>query len=243
MFDRVQLPDQNQLLQKKRQEQEQEAAKKKKKAGINPDFFNYMPNLGSPDFNPIQKKGADTNSTETTSNKSQSSKSGLPNDVNSKMPASQSIGAGWENAFATSFKDVNIHTNDKSASELGALAYTQGNDVHFAPGQFNPNSKKGQELIGHELTHVVQQKEGRVKSPNIGDMKPTIPKKSDRQLKKEELNKDYYKSISGGSAAKMQFQLKYGKDDLVKQYSQKHFDKFVSSQTKQLKRNKQENCR
>ncbi|MBN2817614.1 MAG: DUF4157 domain-containing protein, partial [Bacteroidales bacterium] len=31
-----------------------------------------------------------------------------------------------------------------------------------APGQYNPGSQKGQELIGHELTHVVQQREGRV---------------------------------------------------------------------------------
>jgi hypothetical protein len=46
---------------------------------------------------------------------------------------------------------------------MGALAYTQGNDVHFAPGQYNPESSKGQELIGHELTHVVQQRQGRVK--------------------------------------------------------------------------------
>ncbi|MFN6947166.1 MAG: DUF4157 domain-containing protein, partial [Cytophagaceae bacterium] len=41
-------------------------------------------------------------------------------------------------------------------------AYAQGNDIHFAPGQYNPETQSGQELLGHELTHVVQQRQGRV---------------------------------------------------------------------------------
>ena len=43
-----------------------------------------------------------------------------------------------------------------------ALAYTQGTDIHFAPGQFEPDTSAGQQLLGHELTHVIQQAEGRV---------------------------------------------------------------------------------
>ena len=68
-----------------------------------------------------------------------------------------------ESAFGADFSNVNIHQNSDQATKVGALAYTQGNDVHFAPGQFNPSSKGGQELLGHELTHVVQQREGKVK--------------------------------------------------------------------------------
>ena len=68
-----------------------------------------------------------------------------------------------ENSFGTDFSDVSIHKNSDNATNIGALAYTQGNDVHFAPGQYEPGSQKGQELLGHELTHVVQQREGRVK--------------------------------------------------------------------------------
>jgi len=49
-------------------------------------------------------------------------------------------------------------------TNLGALAYAQGNEVHFAPGQFKPDNQAGQELIGHELAHVVQQRAGRVKA-------------------------------------------------------------------------------
>ncbi|HEY8401328.1 MAG TPA: DUF4157 domain-containing protein, partial [Cytophagaceae bacterium] len=69
-----------------------------------------------------------------------------------------------ENSFGEDFSGVNIHTNSEQANQLNALAYTQGNDIHFAPGQYNPESKSGQELLGHELTHVVQQKQGRVNS-------------------------------------------------------------------------------
>lgn len=85
-------------------------------------------------------------------NTSSGSSKSMPDSLTSKM----------ENSFGTDFKDVNVHTNSESATNIGALAYTQGSDIHFAPGQYNPDSKTGQELIGHELTHVVQQKSGRV---------------------------------------------------------------------------------
>ena len=78
----------------------------------------------------------------------------MPDGVKSKM----------ESSFGVDFSGVNIHQNSDQASNIGALAYAQGNDVHFAPGQFNPKDKKGQELLGHELAHVVQQRQGRVKS-------------------------------------------------------------------------------
>lgn len=64
------------------------------------------------------------------------------------------------------FSNVNIHANSSKASDAGALAYAQGNDVHFAPGQFKPDTQSGQELIGHELAHVAQQREGRVQANN-----------------------------------------------------------------------------
>ena len=38
-------------------------------------------------------------------------------------------------------------------------------DLHFAPGQYDPSSQQGQELLGHELAHVVQQRGGAVQGP------------------------------------------------------------------------------
>ena len=85
-----------------------------------------------------------------------SSSSGMPDETLNKMSSS----------FGTDFSDVNIHSDSKSATDAGALAYTQGNDIHFAPGQYDPSSQSGQELLGHELTHVQQQREGRVQANN-----------------------------------------------------------------------------
>jgi len=59
---------------------------------------------------------------------------------------------------------VNIHKDSSQASSLGARAFTQGNDIHFAPNEFQPEQKQGQELIGHELMHVVQQSNNQVKA-------------------------------------------------------------------------------
>jgi hypothetical protein len=75
------------------------------------------------------------------------------------------VRAKMENSFGTSFADVNVHTDSVQAKSIGALAYTQGSNIHFAPGQYNPQSKSGQSLLGHELTHVVQQRAGRVAVP------------------------------------------------------------------------------
>jgi len=85
-----------------------------------------------------------------------------------KMPPA--VQAKMENAFGTDFSDVSITPNSQKASSLGALAYTQGNSIQFAQGQYDPNTEKGQSLLGHELTHVVQQKQGRVQpTDQIGD--------------------------------------------------------------------------
>ena len=48
---------------------------------------------------------------------------------------------------------------------IGAIAFTWGSDIHFAPGHYNPHSIQGQQLLGHELAHVLQQRAGRVRNP------------------------------------------------------------------------------
>ncbi|HYJ84961.1 MAG TPA: DUF4157 domain-containing protein [Pyrinomonadaceae bacterium] len=78
----------------------------------------------------------------------------MPDDVRAKM----------ETAFGADFSDVRVHIG-REASSLGAIAYTWGTNIHFAPGQYNPHTLQGQKLLGHELWHVVQQKHGRVKNP------------------------------------------------------------------------------
>jgi hypothetical protein len=69
-----------------------------------------------------------------------------------------------EGLFQTSFSSVRVHVGPQ-ASSIGALAFAQGTDLYFAPGHYNPGTPQGRGLIGHELTHVVQQRAGRVRSP------------------------------------------------------------------------------
>jgi ribosomal protein S18 acetylase RimI-like enzyme len=82
-------------------------------------------------------------------------------------PLPKAVLAKMEAAFGADFSAVRVHVGPQ-ASRIGAVAFTTGNDLYFAPGQFQPDSVKGQQLIGHELAHVIQQRTGRVRAPASG---------------------------------------------------------------------------
>jgi len=61
--------------------------------------------------------------------------------------------------FGFDFASVRIHTDAgamATARQLQARAFTVGQDIVFAPGQYNPQSRPGLRLLAHELAHVVQ---------------------------------------------------------------------------------------
>ena len=65
-----------------------------------------------------------------------------------------------EQAFGADFSGVKVHTDGQSDQlnrSIQARAFTTGQDVFFRQGEYNPGSRGGQELLAHELTHVVQQ--------------------------------------------------------------------------------------
>jgi|GEM_PF-1710701 len=65
-----------------------------------------------------------------------------------------------EHVLRTDFRGVKVHTDahsDMLNHSLQARAFTTGNDIFFRRGEYDPGSSAGQELIAHELTHVVQQ--------------------------------------------------------------------------------------
>jgi hypothetical protein len=88
-----------------------------------------------------------------------------PESHNSGVPLPQCMRSMMEAAFHADFSDIRVHQGAPDAKSLSALAFTQGRDIHFAPGQYSPDSLEGQKIIGHELAHVVQQQEGRVAVP------------------------------------------------------------------------------
>jgi len=80
--------------------------------------------------------------------------------------------SGIENLSGYCMDDVKVHYNSDKPAQLQAHAYAQGTDIHLAPGQ--------EKHLSHEVWHVVQQKQGRVK-PTL-QMKMNV---NDNGLEKE----------------------------------------------------------
>ena len=86
-------------------------------------------------------------------------------------PLDAGLRTEMEGRLGADFGDVRVHTDGKasdSAKSVQANAYTVGNDVVFGAGQFTPGSESGKQTIAHELTHVVQQREGPVAGTDVG---------------------------------------------------------------------------
>lgn len=76
------------------------------------------------------------------------------------QPMSEKTARQMEQAFGADFSNVTIHTDEQAASlnkDMHSIAFTNGSDIYFAEGQFNPDSSSGKTLLAHELTHVIQQ--------------------------------------------------------------------------------------
>lgn len=63
--------------------------------------------------------------------------------------------AGIETLTGIDMSDVRVHSNSEKPAQLDALAYAQGRDIHLAPGQ--------EQHLPHEVWHLVQQRQGRVR--------------------------------------------------------------------------------
>ncbi len=87
-----------------------------------------------------------------------------------------------ESAFGADFSGVRIHTDAPAAEMnrgLNAQAFTHGSDIYFNQGKFNPETRGGQQLLAHELTHVVQQGHASSIQQKSETSTPTIQKEED----------------------------------------------------------------
>jgi hypothetical protein len=98
--------------------------------------------------------------------------------------------AGIENLSGYSLDNVRVHYNSPKPAQLQALAYTQGTEIHVAPGQ--------EKHLPHEAWHVVQQMQGRVK--------PTM------QMKGVQINDDEGLEREADAMGK---RAEYGKQELI----------------------------
>ena len=101
-------------------------------------------------------------------------KTGLPDNLK----------AGIESLSGVALDNVRVHYNSSRPAQLQALAYTQGTDIHVAPGQ--------ERHLPHEAWHVVQQAQGRVK-PTM-QLKSGVSVNDDGGLEREA-------EVMGGRAA------------------------------------------
>lgn len=69
-----------------------------------------------------------------------------------------------EELFGADLDSIRIHTSSSHAAALRARAYARGDEIHFAPGEYDPFSREGWRILGHEVAHIIQQRCGRVPS-------------------------------------------------------------------------------
>ncbi len=90
------------------------------------------------------------------------------------QPLADSIRKPMEQAIGADFSRVKVHIDsraDQLNQSIQAKAFTTGQDVFFRQGAYNPGSRGGQELLAHELTHVVQQNGGQIILQRTGNDK------------------------------------------------------------------------
>lgn len=71
----------------------------------------------------------------------------------------------FEPRFGRDLTNVRIHTDGDAASaaaDINARAYALGDNIAFAPGEYDPRTPAGTHLLAHELAHVGQQAAGTV---------------------------------------------------------------------------------
>ena len=79
------------------------------------------------------------------------------------QPLDASTRAFMEARFGHDFAHVRVHHDAKAAESARAVqarAYTVGQSVVFGEGNFAPTTRQGRELLGHELSHTIQQRSG-----------------------------------------------------------------------------------
>lgn len=84
----------------------------------------------------------------------------LQNSKGSGQPLDKRTRRNMEQNFDADFANVRVHTGNNAiqmSRNLEAQAFTNGSDIYFNKGKYSPNTRSGNKLLAHELTHVIQQ--------------------------------------------------------------------------------------
>lgn len=77
------------------------------------------------------------------------------------LPLDRRVASSLSPAMGTSLEGVRVHTGDGAAAlarAVTARAFTVGNDIYFARGEYRPGTAEGNQLIAHEVAHTIQQR-------------------------------------------------------------------------------------
>ena len=88
-------------------------------------------------------------------------------------PLPRSLRHYFESKFGADFSQVRIHTDvhaNQAAESIHARAFTMGSDIIFGAGEYSPGSRSGQQLLAHELTHVMQQSGSKLGDAEVHDV-------------------------------------------------------------------------
>jgi hypothetical protein len=100
----------------------------------------------------------------------------------SGKPLDPEVREDMEGRLGHDFTDVRVHDDGaahESARAVNAHAYTVGSNIVFQRDTYDPTSTEGKTMLAHELTHVVQQRNGPVEgTPASGGINVSDP--SDR---------------------------------------------------------------
>lgn len=93
----------------------------------------------------------------------------------------------YEAQLGEDLSAVKVHAGDGAAEQAGALAFARGDDIHLAAAVPSLVEHEGAALLGHELTHVIQQRRGGASSPapQAKLAGPTSPRVDDASLERE----------------------------------------------------------
>ncbi|MFO0699076.1 MAG: DUF4157 domain-containing protein [Nitrospira sp.] len=85
-------------------------------------------------------------------------------------PLEPTLRQDMEQRFGHDFSRIRVHTGadaEQSVRDVSAYAYTVGHNIVFGAGRFESRTSQGQQLLAHELTHVVQQGTSSLVTPSL----------------------------------------------------------------------------
>ena len=149
----------------------------------------------------------------------------LESRINSLKGGGQSLDSAsrsfFEPRFGHDFSNVRVHSDSAAADtakSINARAFTLDNHVVMGSGEYQPNSPSGKRLLGHELTHVMQQ-EGRSLGLGISSRAPLSVQRKPRQVR---AHRFLGLNISGGVNPRMATRLNNVAASLRREYQTVH---------------------